>query len=342
MSNTDERTNRTLPAILQEVLGHSLLREAFELQTATQQTFAKLAADIGGQACAVRVPAVGMFGIERNVFSTLFLAVIRAMISDSDRMPLYAMVNQGMRAWVTACDNILDDEYKPIFDFQFPESGPRMRSILTLLLADRVVTNYTAGHYPHAIEQVARLSLRALMPCALQECAEEQRPVPILPPQVILDDIHKRKTADLFAAPLALPLALETVQGETEQAGLAAVRTFGAACQIIDDIRDMPDDVISGRHNLLVSMQKQQGSHDRWLHALRTEHDNAWTAWDRYPQLAATAASRAMQRFDLAFHAMQQIGIDLSPSQRDIVVRCIFALLKVPYTAVISSGARPC
>ena len=271
-------------------------------------------------------------GIERNFFSTFFLAVTRQLVGPSRFMPLYAMVNQGMRAWVTACDNILDDEYKAVFQFGFPESGPRMRSVLTLLLGDRVVTEYISRHYnePDVLARAGRASLRALVPSALQECAEEQRPVAVLSVEEILADVHKPKTGDLFEVPLALPLALESVETARAESGLTAVGSFGLACQIVDDIKDMADDVAAGRHNLLVSMLVAGSGGDLSpLERLRAE-EAGWESWERFAGVVSEAVEMAMVRFDASFDALAAIGIELSDSQRRAVVACMFALLRVP------------
>jgi len=333
MSKVNGSDIAPLAEMLQDLLTCLPLRRGFELQVATQKTFYELAAKIAGTNCPVSSPAAEAFCIERNFFSTFFLAVTHSIIGESKYLPLYAMVNQGMRAWVTACDNILDDEYKEIFSFAFAERGFRMRSVLTLLLADRVVTEFIADTYEDtaAIKDVGRISLQALVPCALQECDEEVRPVPVLPPSEILRDIHKRKTADLFAAPLALPLAMETIDPDKAQAALAAVRLFGAACQIIDDIKDMPDDVSTGRHNLIVSIVSQENHDDnQWLGQLRNTDNPDWASWERFPGAAGVAAEVAMERFGSSFDALASIGIVLSYVQRDAVVTCIFTLLRVP------------
>ena len=333
MSRENRINIAPLAGMLQDLLACKPLRQGFELQVETQRTFYDLAAKIAGADCPVSLPAAEAFCIERNFFSTFFLAVTRSIIGESRYLPLYAMVNQGMRAWVTACDNILDDEYKEIFAFAFHERGLRMRSILTLLLADRVVTEFIADTYGDtaAIKDVGRISLQALVPCALQECDEEVRPVPVLSPSEILRDIHKRKTADLFAAPLALPLAMETVEVIAAEDALTAVRSFGLACQIIDDMKDMADDLYTGRHNLLVSIISQDRRDDnQWLEQLRNTDNRDWASWERFPAAVGSAGEMAMERFESSFDALARIGIALSEAQRDVVVTCIFALLRLP------------
>ena len=71
------------------------------------------------------------------------------------------MVNQGMRAWVTACDNVLDDEYKEIFDFQTMAEGPKMRSILTVMLAERVISSWVIEEYNDLVKRARQRRLTA-------------------------------------------------------------------------------------------------------------------------------------------------------------------------------------
>ena len=327
---------------LNGLLSRPLFQTAFRLQIQTLETFCRLARPIAGLGCPVGPVPRPLERIERNFFSTFFLAVTSRMLGRSRYLPLYAMVNQGMRAWVTACDNILDDEYKEVFSFALAETGPRMKSVLTLLIADRVVADFVVSTFPDAalLSKVGKVSLQSLLPSALQECDEEIRPVPILPAEEILGEIHQRKTGDLFRAPLALPLALEPVDPDRARAADRAVGSFGLACQVIDDIKDMPDDVRSGRHNLLVSIATQatqaaqatrRRGGEQWLAALRAEPSNGWTAWQRFGAATAVAQDMALDRFRESFDALSEIDIEFSPAQRTALVACVFGLLKVPF-----------
>ena len=122
-------TSRLLPSVdkvdiaaaLGVLLSCPAFLEGLDLQARTIDRFHRLAAEVAGPTCPVLAPPAEAMGIERNFFSTFFLAVTRQLVGPSRFMPLYAMVNQGMRAWVTACDNILDDEYKAVF--QLPPSA---------------------------------------------------------------------------------------------------------------------------------------------------------------------------------------------------------------------------
>ncbi len=314
------------------LLDQVVFREMFALQRSTIQTFHELARRIAGAPCPIAPPSSSLLCIERNFFSTYFLTITRCLVGDSPRLPLYAMVNQGMRAWVTACDNILDDEYKEIFAFRFPGQGRRMRSVLTLLLADRVVTEFVVGGFndDDLPQRVGRVSLAALLPSARQESEEEQRPVPILPVNKILNDIHKRKTGDLFAAPLALPIEIEHPDPRRTQSAWEATVQFGLACQILDDIKDMPEDVRAGRHNLLLSIVHGDTDGEELRERLGHQDIVAWTAWERFPGACAQALDLAEQRFHRAFEALKELGITLNIGQRAAVQGLMCRLLGLP------------
>jgi hypothetical protein len=116
---------------------------------------------------------------------------------------------------VTGCDNILDDEYKITLDTDLPESAAKFRSILDIMVCDRVLTalmvkGEKAGCFSRDQLLTANtVSLHALLKSGAQEASEEQGVVTTLLPEAVLSDIHSVKTGLLFQAPWALPEALE-------------------------------------------------------------------------------------------------------------------------------------
>jgi hypothetical protein len=326
-----EDTRRTLTGIVNSLMDVPQFASAFHLQLQTLDEFYSLACTIGGSDCPVEPQPKSLLDLERNFFSMLFLAVTRSLIAETTYMPLYAMVNQGMRAWVTACDNLLDDEYKEVFPFEMVRHGNRVRSVLTLLLADRVISEYVCREYGNCdlLASVGRISLAALMPSAIQESEEEFRPVPVLLPEQLLQTVHRHKTADLFAAPLALPSTLERVESSRLSAAKRAVANFGLACQILDDLKDMPLDVVEGRHNYLVSsISVEQGS--GWLADLRAGQLDDWVSWDRFPAEVTAARRVARGLFAQAFGDFSAIGLDLKEQLQNRIVELMYLILRVP------------
>ncbi|KKM20024.1 hypothetical protein LCGC14_1649660, partial [marine sediment metagenome] len=96
MSELTAESKLDVGGMLAALLACPSLRAAFELQARTQRVFYRIAAEIAGGECPVSLPAADVFSIERNFFSTFFLAVTRQLVGESRFLPLYAMVNQGI------------------------------------------------------------------------------------------------------------------------------------------------------------------------------------------------------------------------------------------------------
>ncbi|MDD4890280.1 MAG: class 1 isoprenoid biosynthesis enzyme [Phycisphaerae bacterium] len=304
---------------------------AFQLQVQAAREFHARAADIAGDECPIGPLDPDSLRVERNFFSTLFLAVTDAMVPASRYLPLYAMVNQAMRAWVTACDNVLDDEYKEIFPFTAAGQGRRMRSVLTLLLADRVLVEFALDRFGDAqrVRQIGRRSLAALVPSAVQESEEEQRDGDVAPVELVLEDIHNRKTGDLFVAPLAVPIAIESQDPARADAAKTALRQFGLACQVLDDINDLPDDLRAGRHNLLASILAHRLNCVADLGPLRRLLGVAWSADRRFPEACELAWELAADRFARSFDNLELLGLPLVIDDRRQIVNFMCHLLRV-------------
>ena len=311
------------------------LASAYRLHADAMEEFYRRAGDILGDTCSLRPRPADDMAPKRHFFSTLFLATTRILVGPSDYLPLYAMVNLGMRAWVTATDNILDDEYKDIFAFDLPDGGTKMKSMLTLLLADRAVSGFVADRYQDLalLARAEVVSLRSLMPSAVQESAEERGATETLSPHRVMSEIHARKTGDLFEAPLALPLAAERVDPAGAARARAALHHFGLACQVLDDITDIRSDVVRRRHNVLASMvhQRRPGI----LAELRdelTRTDEPWTADERFPETVAEADALAHAEFAESFDHFNSLGFDAPPWLRDGMVAAMFSLLTAART----------
>jgi hypothetical protein len=92
-----------------------------------------------GSKVRLKAPGPATMSIESNLFSLMFLySYFQAGIPGSRRV-LYAAINQCLRGMVTGCDNLLDDEYKQTLDTDLPLSGTRFRSVLDIMVSDRVL-----------------------------------------------------------------------------------------------------------------------------------------------------------------------------------------------------------
>jgi len=205
-------------------------------------------------------PTLEYFSIERNFFSALFMySYFRAGISKSRRV-LYAAVNHCLRGMVTGCDNILDNEYKKTLETDLPKKATRFRSVLDIMVSDRVLfailqKGYLADELNLDQVQAASFeSLRTLAKSGAQEASEECGAGEILSPEDILNKIHHYKTGTLFQSPWALPDVIDNHNLKDTSGIKNALFQIGMGCQILDDMADLEMDIRMNRHNYVASL----------------------------------------------------------------------------------------
>lgn len=215
-------------------------------------------------------PGDDFFSLEKNFFSTLFLySYHRANISKQRRI-FYSAINQCIRGLVTGCDNILDDEYKKTLETDLPEQGVRFRSVLDILVSDRVLFEILIKGYQdneYNIKKVLKASiasLHALTPSGAQEASEEGGIHKILQPDQVLQLIHHYKTGLLFQCPWAVPSIIESCEKETVSLLLDALYQIGMGCQIMDDMVDLSMDMRKRHHNYVISLICYGSDSDDW------------------------------------------------------------------------------
>jgi len=209
---------------------------------------------------ALNVPTAATFSLRNNFFSLLFLfSYQRAGIPRSRRI-IYAATLQCLRGMVTGCDNLLDDEYKQTLDTDIPATGYRFRSVMDIMVSDRVLFQVlmdAAIRQEIARDRVlaaATASMKTMTRSGVEEAAEEAGITTILKPEEILQSIHHFKTGILFQCPWDIPLTIETVDQKKLAPLLEGLYRIGIGCQIMDDLVDMAGDIRSSRHNYLVSL----------------------------------------------------------------------------------------
>jgi hypothetical protein len=221
-------------------------------------TAGKILVDSGIQLAA---PENRLFSLEKNFFSALFLYSYYRCQIPKERRILYTAVNQCLRGMVTGCDNLLDDEYKMTLDTNLPVTGTRFRSVLDIMVSERVLFDILLvclerGDIPLGVVRKAVLaSLQALTRSGSQEAAEEAGVAELrLSPDEVLSTVHHFKTGLLFQCPWAVPAAME----KQLPVGFARVKNalyrIGIACQILDDMVDLAGDVRNRRHNYVASV----------------------------------------------------------------------------------------
>ena len=219
---------------------------------------------LGGSSIHLVPPDRFSFSLSRNFFSTLFLYSYYRIGIPSDRRILYAAVNQCLRGMVTGCDNLLDDEYKTTLETDLPPNAHRFRSVLDIMVADRVLfamlQEYCQTHN-FAVDlalQASKASLQALTRSGVQEASEEGGIDERLDPEIVLRKIHHYKTGVLFQSTWAIPAIFEkesTTEKQHEvQVAQDALYQIGIGCQILDDLVDLFVDMRECRHNYVASV----------------------------------------------------------------------------------------
>lgn len=215
-------------------------------------------------------PIPEYFSLENNFFSALFLYTYHKANIPKQRRVLYAAVNQCLRGMVTGCDNILDDEYKKTLDTDLPLTGTRFRSILDIMVSDRVLFEIlsrhcqTEGVTPERALTASAASLQALTRSGAQEATEEGGVVKRLRPDEVLHDVHHYKTGVLFQSPWAVPAVIEKVDEKIVSSVKEALYRIGMGCQIMDDMVDLPKDFQQGRHSYVISLIYHDQDPEEW------------------------------------------------------------------------------
>lgn len=213
-----------------------------------------------GSGVGLLPPHPDYFTPSRNFFSLLFLYSYHRAALPAHRRILYAAVNQCLRGMVTGCDNILDDEYKKTLSTDLPEKATRMRSVLDIMVSDRVLYELlmdACRENKLTLNQAASAgaaSLRALTQSGAEEAGEEGGIDTRLSPESILTKIHHYKTALLFQCVWAIPESIEPLAPAIVSPLKQALYEIGMGCQILDDMVDLSSDILNRRHNYVASL----------------------------------------------------------------------------------------
>ena len=250
-------------------------------------------------------PPQDYFALKNNFFSMLFLySYHRARIS-GERRVMYVSINQCFRGMVTGCDNILDDEYKKTLETDLPEGGARFRSVVDIMVSDRVLFDILLSamergllawnDVPHASAH----SLHALLRSGAQEAGEEKGITGILSPEEVLQAVHHYKTGLLFRAPWQIPRLLDAVPERSAESMMEALYTIGIGCQIMDDMVDLSHDIQKRRHNYVLSLLHTAGGEDAQrqvgkIAASEGTLNESARILARFPEIAASASQKAV------------------------------------------------
>lgn len=166
---------------------------------------------LGQSGVSLKAPIEEDFSLEKNFFSILFLYSFYQARIPKHRRILYAGVLQCLRGMVTGCDNLLDDEYKRTLDSDIPETAFRFRSVVDIMVSDRVHFQLLveAGRQKEiSIDKImaaAAASMKTMTRSGVQEASEEAGITEILKPDDLLQTVHHFKTGLLFKCPWDIP-----------------------------------------------------------------------------------------------------------------------------------------
>ena len=257
-------------------------------------------------------PEAAMFSLKRNFFTTLFLySYYRAGIP-AERRILYTSVNQCLRGMVTGCDNLLDDEYKMTLETNLPPQAHRFRSVLDIMVADRILFTLLTRHCRQQeldVElaiQAGAVSLRALARSGAQEASEEGGIGERLTPDQILDQVHRYKTAMLFQSTWAAPSVFEGELTPAARTAQQALYDIGIGCQILDDIVDLVADLRDRRHNYVASALLHQEDAGAWrrLNELAVKDADADCLYAEFPDFRSRMTAVALGHLEGGLHAL--------------------------------------
>ena len=245
----------------------SELREGLEIYWHTAEKI------LSGSGVRLAEPKDDYFSLEKNFFSALFLySYFRAGIT-SHRRVFYVAANQCLRGMVTGCDNLLDDEYKKTLDTDLPLEARKFRSVLDIMVSDRVLFEIllefcrSNGLSTDVLIEASRASLTALTRSGAQEASEEAGIDKRLSPEEVLTKVHHFKTGLLFLCPWAIPPIIEGDRNFAETPITNALYKIGMGCQIMDDMVDLLSDLKNNRHNYIASLIEHGTDKNayRWL-----------------------------------------------------------------------------
>jgi hypothetical protein len=283
--------------------------------------------------------------LRHNYFSVLFIAIFELLDLPVHRRRFYALLNHCYRTWVTACDNLLDDELKELFHTDLPAEAKIFKSVHSLLLADRLFFAFlqeavSAGSFTQAeADTLLNISLTAISASGREEAMEEAGITRDLTPAQILAEIHQPKTGQLFTTPLQAPLALGDIDKTDPQvaAFLEGLEQFGIGCQILDDLSDLGADLSAAKYNYLAAAIRhgEDEAEKEALAALSLQAPSAALTADsglyrRFPQAAKTTLMTAVDRLDTALIRLADGGLPLGKTRRRLFMGILTTLYGHP------------
>ena len=271
----------------------------------------------------------------RHFFSSLFLAIYRTVGVARERRLFYGVLNHAIRGIVTGTDNLLDDEYKEMLPLAFPERATRFKSVMHILLFDRILFSLldeaaVAGLISkEQSRMISREVFAAMVPIGAEEASEEGGVSKVLSPADILASVHMYKGGNLLRLAFVAPLQLESggvgLRLKTADRGIFSI---GLALQVIDDLTDFYEDLRDHRHNYLVSTIHHEGTLEERakLAALLGGHGTRAPVEQAFAASAARAMARAIGEALDGFERLHETGFWLDRAQALELIHHLFVL----------------
>lgn len=273
--------------------------------------------------------------LQKNFFSSLFLSIYTALGIPPQRRQLYGQINHCIRGLVTACDNLLDDEYKELLPFNFPEPAIRFKSVMHLLCLDRILEKITRQAIvdglltPHALEPLLDKIFQAMVPIGAEEALEEGGITEILAPKAVLDSVHMYKGGKLLCLAFTAPLFLESEKKAALAMAEAGIYQIGMALQVIDDLTDFYEDIQNQNHNYLLSMIHHQGTPEEQqiLASILQEKSTDEKAIESlFPSTVKKVMAQAIGEALAGFAALEKAGYWYKEKQAVTIIRFLFTI----------------
>ena len=241
-----------------------LWSEAHEIHKETVRDFYRRAGIIMKGSIELKPFDSSVLEIEKNLFSVIFTAIIKNLGIDSDLIQFYTLSVHCMRALVTGCDNILDNEYKEVIPFRLGEEGKMMKSVFMIMTADRIISGLALEKFREGVisyEKASQLSIsviRVLTDSGMEEGEEEEFCIQddYPEPDIMIGNYLYRKTGTLFEAPINLLIEMGEISDKKAETSLTMLSSLGLGCQLLDEISDFSEDILSGRLNMVASLMR--------------------------------------------------------------------------------------
>jgi hypothetical protein len=326
----------------------ALFKKGFNEQKSTVHSFWETAAELLEDS-DIRLKSLpkAWLSLRHNTFSALFIALFYLLDIPQPRLRLYARLNHCLRSWVTACDNLLDDELKEMVLTDLPADAKVFKSVHTLLLTDRIFFAFLAqaladGVITHGeMLRLSQNSLTSISASGLEEAQEEGGVDLDLSADQVLEEIHRVKTGHLFTAPLSAPLALGDLHMQDERVRHIhdGLLTLGISCQILDDLNDLAMDICDRKHNYLATLIRQgddPGEAGRLaaLYGVARGGDDPWREridlYKEFPKAAALALEEALTRLTRALELFRAGGMPFTFARQQTFARILTTLYGHP------------